>query len=115
MRCDDGDFEGLVDLFTADGALVYGDSEARGRAALPRFTRARRAFPSERGKHVTTNFVIDLEGDGATARSDFVFFRFVDGVFTPAIGGRYRDASCATTGSGASLAREIRRMSPPAS
>jgi hypothetical protein len=115
MRCDDGDFASLVDLFTADGALGYSESEARGRAALLAFFESSQGLPEQRGKHITANFVIDLDGDGATARSDFVFYRFVDGVFTPAIGGRYHDELVRDDGQWRFARREIRRMIPPAS
>ncbi|CAO5242415.1 nuclear transport factor 2 family protein [Frankia sp. AgKG'84/4] len=36
-RCDDGDFAGLVELFTADGVFVHGDQTVRGTAELLAF------------------------------------------------------------------------------
>ena len=89
-RCDDGDFARLVDQFTRDGALVFGDEVVTGRAELLAWFE--RNQPAElRGKHLMTNTVVEVEGDRASALSDFVFLRVVDGGPRPAVAGRYRD------------------------
>ena len=115
IRCDDGDFAGLIDLFAADGVLAYSESQARGSDALLAFYEASQGLPEQRGKHLTTNAVIDVDGDRATARSDFAFFRFVDGIFTATVGGRYHDEFVRTDGRWRFARRKIRRLSPPGS
>jgi 3-phenylpropionate/cinnamic acid dioxygenase small subunit len=44
-----------------------------------------------RGKHVTTNVIIDIDGDEATSRTDFVFLLSRDEGFTIAAVGHYED------------------------
>jgi hypothetical protein len=90
--CDAGDFEALLDVFVADGELVYGARVARGHAALLTFFRELQGRPEQRGRHLTLNSIIDLAGDRASVRSDFLVLRFDDGRLTPAITGSYRDA-----------------------
>jgi hypothetical protein len=88
--CDDGDFSRLVNQFTPHGALVFGDEVVTGRAEL--LTWFERNQPPEfRGKHLMTNTVVEVADDRASALSDFVFLRLVDGRPRPAIAGRYRD------------------------
>lgn len=90
-RCDDGDFARLVDLFALDGSVAFGDDVVTGRDSLTTWF-AKRQPPERRGKHLTLNIVVDVDGDTATAVSDYVFLRLIDGVITPAIAGRYRDS-----------------------
>jgi hypothetical protein len=47
--------------------------------------------PDRRGKHLTMNVIVDLEGDRAVAYSDYLFVRIVDGTPVPLFSGRYRD------------------------
>jgi SnoaL-like domain len=89
--CDDGDFAHLVELFTLDGSVAFNEEVVTGRAALMTWFASRQ--PRERrGKHLTMNTVIDIDGNRADAVSDYVFLRLVDGMITPAIAGRYRDS-----------------------
>ena len=88
--CDDGDFAELVEQFTPDGVIAFGDDIATGREEL-RAWFERRQPPERRGKHLTLNPIVELAGRRARVASDFVFLRIVDGVPTPAIAGRYRD------------------------
>jgi hypothetical protein len=75
---DDGDFSGLAHQFTQDGSFTYGPSHPSGRTTLePWF--AEMNPPERRGKHLTMNVVIDVEGDRAVAYSDYLFVRVVDG------------------------------------
>jgi uncharacterized protein (TIGR02246 family) len=71
-RFDDGDLEGWADLFRGDGVLCVGDRRITGRTAL--LGMAAEAAPGVLGrtKHLTLNSRIDVEGDTATASSDFV-------------------------------------------
>lgn len=91
--CDDGEFQRLGEQFAPKGVFVYAGQQVTGRDALERwFERAQP--PQRRGKHLTTNAIIDVdvEGDRASVVSDFVFVRLVDGVVRPEMAGRYRDA-----------------------
>lgn len=88
--CDDGEFRRLAELFAADGSFVFAGETVTGRPALERWFQAAQP-PGRRGKHLTTNAIIDLEVDSANVVSDFVFVRMVDGVIVPAMAGRYRD------------------------
>jgi hypothetical protein len=88
--CDDGDFARLVELFTFDGSVAFGEEVVTGRDALMTWF-AKRQPPEQRGKHLTMNIIVDIDGNRAEAVSDYVFLRLVDGAITPAIAGRYRD------------------------
>jgi uncharacterized protein (TIGR02246 family) len=88
--CDDGDFEGLADRFTDDGTFVFGDRTMTGRNALIRWFE-RTQSPERRGKHLTSNVAVTIDGDRATVVSDYVFLTKVDGRPTPLIAGRYDD------------------------
>jgi hypothetical protein len=88
--CDDGDFARLVDRFTPDGALAFGNEVVTGRAEVLAWFE-RNQPPELRGKHLMTNTVVEVAGDRASALSDFVFLRVVDGRTRPAVAGRYRD------------------------
>jgi len=88
--CDDGDFARLVELFAPDGSVAFGEEVVTGRDALTTWF-ALRQPPERRGKHLVMNTIVDVDGDHATAVSDYVFLRLVDGAVTPTIAGRYRD------------------------
>jgi 3-phenylpropionate/cinnamic acid dioxygenase small subunit len=88
--CDDGSFDDLVDLFTEDGTFEYGGTVTAGREALRSYF-ATVQTPERRGKHLTTNAVVCVEGDRAEVTSDWVFLTFVEGVLTPKLTGRYQD------------------------
>jgi SnoaL-like domain len=88
--CDDGDFARLVELFTPDGSVAFGREVVTGRDALMIWF-ANRQPPERRGKHLTMNIIVDIDGNRAEAVSDYVFLRLVDGAVIPAIAGRYRD------------------------
>lgn len=89
-RCDDGLFADMVELFVPDGVFERGKMRLEGRAALLAFLEKRQAA-AQRGRHLTLNPEIDVDGDRATAQSDFLFMRIVDGKIVPLITGRYRD------------------------
>jgi uncharacterized protein (TIGR02246 family) len=112
--CDDGDFDALVDRFTPDGSFVMGDRVASGREALLRWFE-RRQPPERRGKHAMTNVIIEVQGDHADVRSDYVFLAFVDGALTPLMAGRYRDELHCADGSWRFARREATALEPPSS
>lgn len=91
--CDDGDFIALVERFTPDGEFVFGRRSATGRPALVEWFE-RTQTPELRGKHLTTNSLIDVaaDGDHAAVSSDFLFTQISDNAITLALAGRYRDA-----------------------
>jgi len=91
-HCDDGAFAELVDQFTPHGSFSYQGEVVTGHEHLRAWFETRQP-PARRGKHLTTNSVIDIDGDRAHAVSDFMFLRLVDGSASPviAIAGRYRD------------------------
>ncbi len=88
--CDDGDFTALVALFSPDGVFTYGTTEATGSEALSAFFTGAQT-PERRGKHLTVNTDVRVDGDSAEARSDFLFLAYEGGVLTPRITGRYDD------------------------
>jgi hypothetical protein len=89
-RVDDADFEGAGELFTADGTFSFGADVATGPSGVADWLSTMQP-PARRGKHLTANVVIDVDGDAATAASDFLFVRWVDGSLAIEIAGRYRD------------------------
>jgi hypothetical protein len=98
-RVDLGDFGGVADLF--DGATyrsVLGDDvmvqEGRD-AVLNTFQTMVRRYDdgTPRTKHVTTNVMIEIDGDAATARSYYTVMQQTDALpLQPIICGRYHDA-----------------------
>jgi ketosteroid isomerase-like protein len=90
-RVDDGELAALVALFTPDGELHFGRLTLQGPDALMEFFTKRQGRPEQRGRHLTVNVVVDVEGDAARAVSDYVHLMVRDGAPTPALAGRYRD------------------------
>jgi len=91
QHLDDGDFAAVAHQFTPDGSITFGDrGGASGRAEIEAWY-AERNPPERRGRHLTVNTVVDLDGDRATAWSDFAFLGFVDGELRLLFAGRYHD------------------------
>lgn len=111
-RCDDGDFAELVDQFTTDGSFAYLGEEVTGHEQLRAWFESKQP-PDRRGKHLTMNTVVDVDGDRAHAVSDFVFLRLVDGSPSPAVAGRYRDELHWVNGRWLIDRREVHVMSVP--
>ena len=98
-RVDLGDFGGVADLF--DGATyrsALGDDvmvqEGRG-AVLNTFETMVRRYDdgTPRTKHVTTNVMVELDGNTASARSYYTVMQQTDVLpLQPIICGRYHDA-----------------------
>ena len=97
-RVDLGDFAGVADLF--DGATyrsALGDDVTvqDGRdAVLNTFETLVRRYPdgTPRTKHVTTNVMVEVDGNTATARSYYTVMQQTDVVpLQPIICGRYHD------------------------
>jgi uncharacterized protein (TIGR02246 family) len=88
---DDGDYERRVDLYTDDGVFTMGDATSTGRDELLA-TFAATSAPERRGKHITANTVMEIEGDTASARTDFFFSLPSPDGLKPLAAGRYADA-----------------------
>ena len=112
QHCDDGMFDSLAALFSAGGTFTYLGEVVAGSAALTAWFVAAQP-PARRGKHVTVNAVIDISGDRATARSDFVFLRFVNGSLVPLTAGRYVDELVRQDGRWLIERRVVEDMRPP--
>lgn len=97
-RVDLGDFAGVAELFEhatyrADNAGVTTSQEGSA-AVLATFESLVRRYPdgTPRTKHVTTNVIVEVDGDRATARSYFTVFQQTDTLpLQPIIAGRYHD------------------------
>lgn len=97
-RMDQGDFDGVGELFAA-GALAdeHGTELARGTEAVTAFFRAGTQLHDglPRTKHLVLNTILDLDeaGGTASARSSYVVLQATAGTdLRPIITGRYRDA-----------------------
>jgi ketosteroid isomerase-like protein len=113
-RLDAGDFAGLATLFehavvtSADSGMhVTGTAEV-----LDIFEQSTRRFANGTPctKHVTTNAIVDVDGDRgvATARSYFTVVQQTDTLpMQPVIAGRYHDQFTRTDGTWAFSRREI--------
>jgi ketosteroid isomerase-like protein len=89
-RCDDGRFEELAELFTEDARLMVLDQVVEGRAAVRGYLERVQADGS-RGMHVTSNSLIDVDGDVATAATDYLFVRPGGDGLAIIAAGRYLD------------------------
>ena len=92
---DEADWSAVGAMF-ADAQLVTQDGTvvATGAAAVQRlYERGTKLHAgSPRTRHITSNSVIEIDGDAATARSAYVVFQGVyDAALAPIITGRYRD------------------------
>lgn len=87
---DDGRFDRWSDLFAEDARLVLLGQVIGGRDAIRKYMMTVQG-EGRRGMHVTTNSLIDVDGDGATATTDYLFVRpTAEGVGIVAAG-RYLD------------------------
>ncbi len=97
-RLDSGDLEGVAQLFERAGYGIEGAPQLRGADALLETMRRLvlvYADGTPRTKHVTTNLVIALAADGATAtaRSYFTVLQATDAFpLQTILAGRYADA-----------------------
>lgn len=91
QRCDDGDFSGWAELFAEDATFSVLGRTHEGREACRAFIEA--AMPPERrGKHFLGQSEVDIDGDEATAVSDYLFIAKVDGGgYAITSAGRYHD------------------------
>lgn len=90
------DFAAYAALFARDGewrgALgAYTGPQAIQKAMEKIFTDAAADIPKGRNFHVMSNFIIDVQGDRATARSTFIFYKMNGNAPEAAVAGRYED------------------------
>ena len=98
-RIDLGDFEGVAELLRHAEVTTEGSPEVRAgyNAVLEMYRRSTRRYEdgTPRTKHLTTNLVVEVDGDGrgASARSYFTVLQAVPGALAlqPVVAGRYRD------------------------
>ena len=87
------DFAGVAGLFAEDGewATTYG--RARGRAEIEALLTSVVPRPGEgpQRKHYITNIIITLDGERASALSDYLVVRDSERGLLPVMGGRYKD------------------------
>jgi uncharacterized protein (TIGR02246 family) len=101
---DDGDFASIVDLFTDDATFQFFGRVLTGRDAIAEFftgvflpppshwTKGGSLFVQPRSIHISSNPIITVTGDTATAETDFqVLQRNADGHAEVTLVGRYRD------------------------
>jgi uncharacterized protein (TIGR02246 family) len=91
--CDDGRFDEFAQLFTESAQFAVMGTVHEGRDAIVAFMSAAQP-PERRGKHMTSNTVIELDVSGAAATvfTDYVFVgRRKDGSFALTSVGRYHD------------------------
>ncbi len=91
---DDCDYEALLPLFAPDAVFLTMGQELKGRAGI-------RAFfpetpeplpPRPVSQHLLSNFIIEVDGETATAETDWCLTRrSADGPTAIILAGRYRD------------------------
>ena len=84
-------FEDMAALFTPDGVWETAFGTGTGRAGIVAQARSIATADRPRRVHLTTNIVIDLSGDNATARSNWLLFQNSPNGPTIGSGGGYTD------------------------
>jgi uncharacterized protein (TIGR02246 family) len=90
QRCDDGRFQEWSELFTEDGRFVVAGNATQGREPI-RQMMAAMLPPGSRGKHITSNTIVDIDGDRAASTTDYLFVRPAPTGPVIVAAGRYRD------------------------
>lgn len=93
---DNRDFAAYAHLFAINGEWKGALGSYKGPAAIQTamekiFTDAAADIPKGKNFHVMSNFVIDVQGDRATASSMFIFYKMDKSEPQPAVAGRYED------------------------
>ncbi len=110
---DAGNFEQMAALFTEDGVWETAFGTGTGRAGIVAQANSIATGPRPRRAHLTTNIVIDLQGDAATARSNWVVIE--NSAAGPVIGsgGAYADSLVKVNGEWLFRHRKIDRYIAP--
>jgi hypothetical protein len=90
------DFKAYSELFAKDGEWKGGFGTFKGPAAIQEamektFRNAAGDIPKGNNFHIMSNFIIDVQGDRATAKSYFIFYKLDKNKPVPEIAGRYED------------------------
>ena len=90
------DFAAYSALFAENGEWKGALGSYRGPAAIRTtmekiFTDAAADIPKGQNFHVMSNFIIDVQGDRATAKSTFIFYKMNKILPEAAVAGRYED------------------------
>jgi uncharacterized protein (TIGR02246 family) len=88
---DAGRFEEMAALFTPDGVWETAFGTGTGREGIVAQARSIATGERPRRVHLTTNIVIDLDGDTATARSNWALAQNSDAGPVIGSGGAYAD------------------------
>jgi SnoaL-like domain len=93
---DNRDFAAYSQLFAANGEWKGALGSYRGpqaiRTAMEKiFSDAAADIPKGSNFHVMSNFVIDIQGDRATAKSTFIFYKMNGNKPVAEVAGRYED------------------------
>jgi ketosteroid isomerase-like protein len=93
---DNRDFAAYSHLFAQDGEWKGAQGAYKGPAAIQAamekiFTAAAADIPKGKNFHVMSNFIIDVQGDRATASSMFIFYKMDKSTPVPTVAGRYAD------------------------
>lgn len=91
FHLDAEEFEAMAALFTPDGMWETAFGTGRGRDGIIAQARSIASGPRPRRVHLTTNIVIDLDGDSATVRSNWVLFQNTPSGPAIGSGGTYFD------------------------
>lgn len=88
---DDGRFEDMAALFTSDGVWETAFGTGRGREGIVAEMKSIAMGPRPRRLHLATNIVIDLDGERASVRSNWVVFNNSSSSPMIGAGGSYYD------------------------
>ena len=109
---DDGDFDRWIELFTEDARLLFAGRATEGRAGIRTYMEQVQP-PEGRGKHITSNILVDVDGDNAAAHTDYLFVRPTSGGLVPIATGRYHDQLVRDGDRWRFRQREITLLGPP--
>ena len=112
QHCDDGRFDQWSELFAEDARLVVAGRTNAGRPDIRRYMESVQP-PEARGKHITSNSLVEVDGDSAVARTDYLFVRAGTEGLTLVAAGRYHDQLVRDGSRWRFRRREITLLGPP--
>jgi len=104
--CDEGRFDEWAQLFAEDATFTVLGKIHVGREAVKGFIENAQP-PERRGKHVLSEPLVELEGAGASAWTDYLFVGRDDGGLSVTSTGRYHDRLAKQDGVWRFVNREI--------
>jgi uncharacterized protein (TIGR02246 family) len=104
--CDDGEFGAFAALFDDDATFTVMGETYEGRGPIQSFMTAAQP-PEARGKHMISQPLISVDGDTATAATDYAFVGRGPHGFAITSSGRYVDRFVRRDGQWLFAAREI--------